>query len=346
MTETIPLWVQIIKVCVLLVGFVCIAPVAVWAERRFAGFMQLRLGPNRVGPFGILQPIADAIKLLFKEEYFPKNVNKGLFLLAPFLALFVALFVFTVVPIAAPLELMNGQVIYLQAANPNIGILFVLAISSLMVLSIMLAGWSSNSKYSFLGALRSSAQMVSYELAMSLAVVSAVLVYGTVDLQQIVMAQSGIKWGVLVQPLACLIYLIAMFAESNRAPFDLPEGEQEIVAGYHTEYGGMKFASFFFAEYLNAGSLSAIMVTLFFGGWHGLEWIGHLFNAGPIVIALLQVSAFVGKLAFFIFLFIWVRWTYPRFRYDQLMRLGWKVLLPFALLNLMVSALLIYWGIL
>jgi len=320
------------------------APFLVWAERRLAGLIQDRLGPNRVGPFGVLQPIADGLKLVFKEEYSPKEVNKALFIMAPGISLFVALMVFAVVPLAAPFE-WSGYIIYPQIANLNIGLLYVLAISSLGVFGILLGGWSSNNKFSLLGGLRASSQMISYELGMGLAVVGAVLVYGAFDLQTIVQAQTGWRWGIVFQPLGFIIFLTAAMAESNRLPFDLPEGETEIVAGYHTEYGGMKFGSFFFAEYLNIVTLSAIMVTVFFGGYHGFGWLSEMLGATPIVNALLQVVAFSLKTGFFLFFFIWTRWTFPRFRYDQIMRLGWKVLLPLALLNLALTAMLIYWGV-
>ncbi|HLB59251.1 MAG TPA: NADH-quinone oxidoreductase subunit NuoH [Bdellovibrionota bacterium] len=342
--ETLPFWGKVIKICIILSLFISMAPILVWLERRVAGFIQDRLGPNRVGPFGILQPIADAIKLLFKEEFFPEMSAKTLFFLAPFISLFISVLVFGVVPLGAPFE-WRGYVIYPQIANLNVGILYVMAISSLGVFGIMIGGWSSNNKFSLLGGLRASSQMISYELSMGLAVVAAVLTYGTLDLQQIVQAQAGWKWGVVLQPLGFIIFLIAAFAESNRIPFDLPEGETEIVAGYHTEYGGMKFGSFFFAEYLNIVTLSSMMVTIFFGGYHGLGWLSTLLNSPPLGNALLQFAAFGMKVNFFLFLFIWVRWTFPRFRYDQIMRLGWKVWIPLGLVNLALTSLLIYWGV-
>lgn len=342
--ENIPLTWQLIKIALILVMFVTMAPFMVWWERRACAFIQDRVGPNRVGPLGLLQPVADAIKLLFKEEFFPAKANKFLYLLAPCLSLFVSLFVFAVIPLAAPIEI-DGKILYPQIANINIGILYILAISSLGVYGIMIGGWSSNNKYSLLGGLRSSSQMISYELTMGLAVATMVLFNGTFDMQKIVEAQAGIHWGVLYQPVGFFLFLVAALAESNRVPFDLPEGETEIVGGYHTEYGGMKFGSYFFAEYLNIVTLSAVMVTLFFGGYYGLGWLNNYLNGGAILNALLQFVAFGIKVFLFLSFFIWVRWTYPRFRYDQVMRLGWKVLLPIAIGNLLVTALLIYWGV-
>lgn len=342
--ESIPLSWQLIKIGVILFLFINMAPFLVWWERRACAFIQDRLGPNRVGPLGLLQPVADGIKLIFKEEFFPARANKALYFLAPCLSLFVSLFVFAVIPLAAPIEI-DGKILYPQIANLNIGMLYVLAISSLGVYGIMVGGWSSNNKYSLLGGLRASSQMISYELTMGMAVASVVLFFGTFDLQKIVETQSGMAWGVLFQPVSFFLFLVAALAESNRVPFDLPEGETELVAGYHTEYGGMKFGSFFFAEYLNIVTLSAMMVTLFFGGYFGLGWLSKIVDAGPILNAIFQFSAFSIKVLSFLFFFIWVRWTFPRFRYDQVMRLGWKVLLPIAIGNILVTAFLIYWGV-
>ena len=342
--ERLPLSWQLIKISIILIMFISMAPLLVWFERRVAAFIQDRLGPNRVGPIGILQPVADGIKLIFKEEFFPALSNKVLYFLAPCISLFVSLFVFAVIPFAAPVEI-NGKILYPQVANLNIGMLYVLAISSLGVYGIMIGGWSSNNKYSLLGGLRASSQMISYELTMGMSVAAVVLFFGTFDLQKIVETQSGFHWGVIFQPVSFFLFLVAALAESNRVPFDLPEGETELVGGYHTEYGGMKFGGFLFAEYLNIVTLSGMMVTLFFGGYNGLEWFSNLVDASPVLNAVIQFSAFSIKTLLLLFFFVWVRWTYPRFRYDQIMRLGWKILLPISIGNLLVTAMLIYWGV-
>ncbi len=303
-----------------------------YGERRLSAFIQDRLGPNRVGPKGMFQPLADGIKFLMKEDLVPAGVDKPIFILAPAMLLIPALMTFAVIPFGAPLHLF-GRDIALQVADVNIGILYILALTSVGVYGIVLAGWSSNSKYPLLGGLRSSAQLISYELAMGLAIVSIVLLSGSLRLGDIVADQQGhlLSWNIFKQPLAFLIFLIATYAETNRLPFDLAEAEQELVGGYHTEYSSMKFAMFFLAEYANMVTASALTVTLFFGGWDipGIDET-VLGNWGWLASALV----FAAKTAFFLFLYIWVRWTFPRFRYDQLMTLGWKVMLPLAILNI------------
>lgn len=291
-------------------------------ERIVMARLQLRLGPNRVGPLGLLQPIADGIKLACKESFRPDNVDVFVYWLAPFISLFIALFVFVLIPIGGTIELF-GYAIDLRIADINAGILFLLAFSSLAVYAVVLAGWGSNNRYSLLGGLRGTAQMISYEVSMGLALLTVVLQAETLSLPAIVEAQSA-HWFVWTNPLGFIIYLITAFAETNRAPFDLPEAEQELTGGYHTEYGGLKFAIFFMAEYINILAVSSIAVTLFFGGWQG-PWN-------------IPILWFLVKVAFFVFLFLWVRATLPRFRYDQLMSFGWKVLLPLATLNLLVTA--------
>jgi len=307
-----------------------------YSERRVSAFIQIRLGPNRVGPKGLLQPIADGIKFFMKEDIIPTGVDKPIFILAPVMFLIPALMTFAVIPFGAPLHLF-GREITLQVADINIGILYILALTSLGVYAIVLAGWSSNSKYPLLGGLRSSAQLLSYEIALGLAIVSIILLSSSLRLNDIVSDQQGhlFSWNVFKQPLAFVIFLIATYAETNRLPFDLTEAEQELVGGYHTEYSSMKFAMFFMAEYTNMVTASALIVTLFFGGWD-IPWVDEsaLGNLGGIV----SVFAFALKTAFFLFLYIWVRWTFPRFRYDQLMSLGWKVLLPLAILNIIITA--------
>jgi len=310
--------------------------IMIYAERRVSAFMQGRLGPNRVGPQGLLQPIADGIKFLMKEDIIPAGVDKPVYLLAPAMLLIPALMTFAVIPFGASITLF-GRDIPLQVADVNVGILYILALTSIGVYGLVLAGWSSNSKYPLIGGLRSSAQLISYELAMGLAIVSIVLLAGSLRLNDIIANQQGyfFSWNICKQPLAFLIFLIAIYAETNRLPFDLTEAEQELVGGYHTEYSSMKFAMFFMAEYANMITGAALTVTLFFGGWD-VPFINESSMGIPGVI--LSILSFAFKTAFFLFLYIWVRWTFPRFRYDQLMNIGWKVLLPLALVNIFITA--------
>jgi NADH-quinone oxidoreductase subunit H len=289
-----------------------------------------------VGPKGIFQPLADGIKFLMKEDIIPAGVDKPIFILAPAILLIPALMTFAVIPFGSDITLFGRQ-IPLQVADVNVGILYILALTSIGVYGIVLAGWSSNSKYSLLGGLRSSAQLISYELAMGLAVVSIILLSGSLKLNDIVGDQQGhfLSWNVFKQPLAFLIFLVAVYAETNRLPFDLSEAEQELVGGYHTEYSSMKFAMFFMAEYANMITAAALTVTLFFGGWD-VPFVNEA--ALGMWGAMLSVTSFILKMGFFLFLFIWVRWTFPRFRYDQLMKLGWKVMLPLALFNIFLTA--------
>ena len=325
-----------VKVLVVFAATMLTVLMMIYAERRVSAFIQGRLGPNRVGPQGLLQPIADGIKFLMKEDIIPDGVNKPIYLLAPVIMLIPALMTFAVIPFGSDITLFGRQ-IPLQVADVNVGILYVLALTSIGVYGIVLAGWSSNSKYSLLGGLRSAAQLISYELAMGLAVVSIILLSGSLKLNDIVADQQGylFSWNVFKQPLAFIIFLIAVYAETNRLPFDLSEAEQELVGGYHTEYSSMKFAMFFMAEYANMITAAALTVTLFFGGWDV-----PLINETSLGIwgTVLSVLSFILKMGFFLFLFIWVRWTFPRFRYDQLMKIGWKVMLPIALLNIFITA--------
>lgn len=328
------LLITLLKIAVVFNAVMAVVTFLVWVERRLSAFIQDRLGPNRVGPFGLLQPFADAIKFIFKEDLIPGQVNRPVFIIAPALSLIPALMTFAVIPFGGTLSLFGWE-IPLIITDVNIGVLYVLALSSLGVYGIVLAGWSSNNKYSLLGGLRSSAQMISYELSLGLSIVGVILLTGSLSLRDTVYAQYGL-WNVVKQPLAFFIFLVAVFAETNRLPFDLPEAETELVAGYHTEYAGMKFAMFFMAEYANMVTASALVVTLFFGGW----MIPFVSIPGPasLWLSVLELLAFVVKVALVLFLFVWVRWTIPRFRYDQLMMLGWKVLLPLALLNIFVTA--------
>jgi NADH-quinone oxidoreductase subunit H len=307
----------------------------VYVERKVAAFFQQRLGPSRVGPRGLLQPLADIVKLLFKEELRPAAADRRLFLLAPIISATAAFAAFAVVPFGAETTLFGllDEPLRLQVADVNVALLVIFAIASMSVYGIVLAGWSSNSKYSLLGGLRSSAQMISYELAYGLALAAVLVVANSLSLAEIVDGQEGTwlgvvpRWYVFVQPVGFLVFMIAGIAETNRAPFDFPEAEQELVAGYHTEYSSMSFAMFFLAEYINMVTVSAVGADLFLGGWHG-----------PLLPRSLGWIWFLVKVAAILFFYIWMRWTLPRYRYDQLMRFGWKILLPVAVLNLIVTA--------
>jgi NADH-quinone oxidoreductase subunit H len=312
-----------------------------WLERRVAGIIQDRLGPNRVGFAGLLQPIADGIKFLFKEDVIPPHVYKPFYILAPALIFVPSLLGSTVIPFGDSIHLF-GRDIPLRVADLNVGILFIFAMSAMGVYGIALAGWSSNNKFSLMGGLRSSAQLISYELAMGLSVVGVLMAAGSLRLTDVVESQAGFHWNALFQPIGLLCFMVAAFAETNRAPFDLPECESELVAGYHTEYSSMKFAMFMMAEYANMVTAAALMVTLYFGGWQvpGLA----LLRLPPLAVSLIQVGAFLFKTAFFLFFFVWVRWTVPRFRFDQLMDLGWKALFPLALLQILLTSWMILRG--
>ncbi len=311
------------------------------AERRICAWMQDRLGPNRVGPQGLLQPAADGLKNFLKEETSPALADRGLFTLAPLISFVPALLTFAVIPFAAPLPTPWG-VVPMVVADLPVGFLYILAISSLGVYGIVLAGWSSNNKYALLGGLRASAQMISYEIAMGMSTVAVLLLAGNVTLTQVIAQQQQGLWFVIPLTVAFLIFFISALAETNRLPFDLPEAEGELIAGYHTEYSAMKFSMFYIAEYSNMVTASALMATLFFGGW---DIPGHWDDTGePSVLkTLATLAAFGLKTGFFLFTYIWIRWTLPRFRYDQLMALGWRVLLPSALVYLTVLATVIWY---
>ncbi len=299
-----------------------------WMERKVLGHMQLRYGPKNVGWFGLLQPIADGVKVLFKEDIIVDSANKFLYFIAPIIVIICTFFVFAVIPFGESIKLF-GRTVDLVVANINVGLLFAFAIGSMNVYGIVLAGWSSNNKYSLLGGLRSSAQMISYELTMGLSIIGVLMLAGSLSMLDIVRAQRGM-WFVVLQPLGFIVFLISSFAEANRCPFDLPEAESELVAGFHTEYSSFKFAAFYLSEYGHMIVVSGMIVTLFMGGWYG-----------PFLSDILGPLWFFIKMVFFLFLFIWVRASFPRFRYDQLMKFGWKVLLPLALFNILVTGIII-----
>ena len=333
--------VSVVKIVIALVVLLTAVAYTVWLERKVVGHIQNRWGPTRVGPFGLMQPLADGVKFLFKEDITPPHVHKLLYTAAPMLAVVFALTSIAVIPIGNFITL-GGVQIPLEITDVNIGLLIVLGITSLGVYGVALAGWSSNSKYSLLGGLRASAQMVSYEIALGLSLVGVLIMAGSLSLRDIVNAQGGLFWGFIPrwnifqgQIVAFFIYLTAAYAETNRIPFDLPEAETELVAGYHTEYSSMKFAMFFMAEYANMITVACLATILFLGGWHG-----PLF--GPAWLqALLPVGWFLLRVFGFLFVYIWVRGTLPRFRYDQLMAFGWKFLLPLAIANLVITALVV-----
>jgi NADH-quinone oxidoreductase subunit H len=307
------------------------------AERKISAWMQDRHGPNRVGWHGLLQPAADGLKNIMKEETYPSAAYMPLFILAPVLSFIPALLTWAVIPIAAPLDTRWGTIDMALAPLP-IGFLFILAIGSLGVYGIVIAGWSSNNKYALLGGLRSSSQMISYEIAMGLSTIPVLILAGNVSLNQIVQQQAGSGWNVVLATVAFITFLISAFAETNRLPFDLPEAESELITGYHTEYSAMKFSMFFIAEYANMVTASALMATLFFGGWDipFTRWD----NAAPhtLIKMLLTLLFFAAKTGFFVFFYMWIRWTLPRFRYDQLMALGWKLMLPLSLSYIVILA--------
>jgi NADH-quinone oxidoreductase subunit H len=322
-------------------------PIIIHVERRGAGFIQRRLGPNRVGPFGLLQPLADVAKFMFKEEVHPTHVRPFFYSAAPLIALVVALLPLACIPVMGPIEVM-GRTVYPEVFRSDMGIFFAFAASALGSYGILLAGWASNNKFSMLGALRACAQMVSYELSLSTSVVAMIFVFGTNDIHQIVNAQTGYwfgflpKWGFFVQPVAAMLFLVGIFAESNRLPFDLAEGESEIVAGYHLEYSSMKFAIFFMAEYIHMIALSALFIIFFFGGYSLLPGLDLIPTDSAFVLPILQAVSLITKIAMMVWIFVWVRWTLPRFRYDQLMDLGWQRLLPLGIVNLIVTVLFVY----
>ena len=313
-----------------------IAAYSTYFERKLAAWIQDRVGPDRAGPFGILQPIADGTKMFLKEDFIPKNADKWLFIIGPGIAMFTALITSAIIPWGTDLELF-GRTIPLQVTDFNIGILYLFAVLSISVYGIMIGGWASNNKYSLYGAIRASSQMISYELAMGICAITVILMSGSLSLSEIVEKQHGMNWNIFYQPVCFLVFFICSLAETNRAPFDLPECENELIGGYHTEYSSMKLGLYLFAEYIAMFISSAVISILFFGGYNfpGMD----AFSGNTL--AILSVLAFFTKTFLMIFVFMWIRWTIPRFRFDQLMHLGCKVLIPIALINMLVTAIVI-----
>ena len=374
--------VNIVKMFLIFLMMVQLVPILVWVERRGSAFIQNRLGPNRVGPLGLFQLLADAVKFLFKEEFLPQKSVRLMYYGAPIMALVPGALAFASIPLSIPLQLQAFEMfgrsfgpytILVQGYDLGIGIVFVLGISSLGAYALLMAGWGSSNKYSLLGALRASAQMISYELALGLSLVGILMVFGSFHFYDIIAQQTGPltfsfmgkqvivdwlpNWGIFFQPLGAVIFFASTFAETNRLPFDLPEAEGELVAGFHTEYGGFKMLMFYIGEYGHMMVASALLATFFFGGYHfpiyswtpevvARFWAGIFSGAGPNLINILTVVSFhaslLVKILFFLWVFVWVRWTLPRFRYDQLMNLGWKTMLPWALFNTVATAIWLY----
>ncbi|GAB2764732.1 NADH-quinone oxidoreductase subunit NuoH [Rhabdobacter roseus] len=337
----------VIKSLVILVIFgltLLIAMYSTYGERKVAGFIQDRLGPNRAGPFGILQPLADAGKMFFKEDFIPAQANKWLFIAGPCLAMLTALMTSAVIPFGDSIRY-DGLEVAVQAVEANIGILYVFGIVSLGVYGVMVGGWASNNKFSLLGAIRAASQNISYEISMGLSIVAILMMTGSLSIREIIEQQHGGNWNIWYQPLGFIIFITCAFAECNRTPFDLPECETELVGGYHTEYSSMKLGFYLFAEYINMFISSAVISALYFGGYNypGMDWVYAQLTsafgdvAGHNVATLIGTAAFFAKALFFVFFYMWVRWTLPRFRYDQLMNLGWKNLIPLAILNIVIT---------
>ena len=328
-----------IKVIVIQIILITCVAFVVYGERKISAYIQDRVGPNRVGPMGLLQSFIDVGKLLFKEDIVPEKADKFLHSLAPIISVTVSLAVIAVIPIGNTITLF-GREFHLYIADVNIGVLYILALLSMGVYGITLSGWSSNSKYPLIGGIRSSAQMLSYELSMGLSILGLVLITGSFSLLDIVKHQAGWHWNIILQPIGFITFFVASFAETNRSPFDLPEAEQELVGGYHTEYSSMKFALFYVAEYSNIVISSCIITTLYLGGYQ-FPYL-ETFGLTPFWVSIIQVLTFLGKASIVLFTFIWVRWTLLRFRFDQLMHLGWYVMLPLSLANLIVTAFVVY----
>lgn len=334
----------IVAITIVFLTIMLLVAFTVLAERRVLAFIQGRVGPNRVGFGGVLQPFADFIKTMMKEDLVPDQSTKFVFLLAPMVAVVTAIMTLIVYPFGPTVTIPSLGTFPLVIARFDVALLYLLGVTSVGVYGIALAGWASNNKYSLMGGLRSAAQMISYELALGLALIGVILIVGTLDLHAIVLQQSGwygMHWNIFYQPVGFILYLIAAIAETNRIPFDLPEAETELVAGFHTEYSSIKFLLFFNAEYINMITVSMLATTLFLGGWN-VPFAEYLFGSGTILFALVSVLGFFAKILFFLFLYIWLRGTLPRFRFDQLMNFGWKFLLPAAILNIVVTATVLF----
>lgn len=367
-SDAFEITINCIKLVLVFLLMVQMVPILVWLERRGSGFIQNRFGPNRVGPLGLMQLLADAVKFLTKEEFSPKTATKLLFYAAPVFALIPGTLGFAAIPMGSPLK-WDNYTFAIQGYDIGVGIVFILGVSSLAAYTILMAGWGSGNKFALMGALRASAQTISYELALGLSIVGIIMMYGTFNLSDMIAAQQGTmvfnafgntvatswlpNWGIFYQPLAAVIFFAAAFAESNRLPFDLAEGEAELVAGFHTEYGGFKMLLFFIGEYGHMMVASGLMATFFFGGYNipyttteqVYQWalgMVETANGASALTSLIHFVSFMAKLGIFLWIFIWVRWTLPRFRYDQLMDLGWKTMLPWALANTILSALVIF----
>jgi NADH-quinone oxidoreductase subunit H len=331
---------KLVLVTVLFVITLTIAAYSTWAERKVAAWLQDRVGPNRAGIFGLLQPLADGGKMFFKEEIIPSGANKYLFIAGPSLALLVSFLGTAVIPFGSGIEI-AGRIVSMQVTDINVGLLYIFGVVSLGVYGIMLGGWASNNKYSLMGAIRGASQNISYEIAMGLSIIALLLVTNTLSFGEIAAQQHGFNWNIIYQPLGFLIFLVCAFAETNRVPFDLPECETELIGGYQTEYSAFKMGAYMFAEYINMFVSSAVMATLYFGGYNypGMDYVNEVLGTtwGPLVGTLVLFL----KIIAFIFFFMWVRWTIPRFRYDQLMNLGWKILIPLAIANIVITAIVI-----
>lgn len=330
---------KIILVLIIFAISLLVAMYSTYAERKVAAFLQDRLGPDRAGPFGILQPLADGVKMFMKEEIIPDVSNKYLFIIGPSLAMLVSCMTGAVIPWGGTLTIFGNEY-SLQVADVNIGILYIFGVASVGVYGIMIGGWASNNKYALLGAIRASSQMISYELGMGLAIIALIMTTGTLNLSEIASQQHSWHWNVFYQPLGCLIFIICAFAETNRAPFDLPECESELVGGYHTEYSSMKLGFYLFAEYINMFISSAVIATLYFGGYN-MPLLSRFIH-DPNLLTIAGTVFLFCKIFFFIFFFMWVRWTLPRFRYDQLMNFGWKGLIPLAILNIAITGVVMW----
>jgi NADH-quinone oxidoreductase subunit H len=330
---------KIIFIVIIFSVTLLIAMYSTYAERKVAAFLQDRIGPNRAGPFGILQPVADGVKMFMKEEIIPVVSNKWLFILGPSVAMITALMTSAVIPWGTGITF--DETFYpMQITDVNIGVLYIFGVVSIGVYGIMIGGWASNNKYSLLGALRASSQMISYEVAMGLSIIAVIMMTGTLSIREIAEQQAGWHWNVLYQPLGFIIFLVCAFAECNRTPFDLPECETELVGGFHTEYSSMKLGFYLFAEYINMFISSAVISTLYFGGYN-MPLIGR-FVSDPNLLSILGTVFLFGKIFFFIFFFMWIRWTIPRFRYDQLMNLGWKVMIPLSIVNIFLTGIVMW----